>query len=418
MTQVTWTLRGRILVAPQLSDVQALATVSTSPYESAPLVGVRVEVSGKQFGADPTWDEWGDTFTDENGYFTIRNIKDQTRRLFRVRLQFKNDQLRVYPPNDSLLKKFVELATDLIPGGVLTQLGTDAAEDVLEQLLEQSTRVLYDVKWITVHQDTDGNKHDATDVDFGNMVFRPNAVEQLGGFIERRHAEIWLIAQKAIAHVNGLGGVGFRTDRPIAFLYPHNNPAVGDGVETSYSNPHNDIVYLVNNSQGDDFDASTILHELWHCWTYQHTSGEERLATYLLLHGSTHAGRLAPWVAWHEAFAEVASNEVYRAIFGTNGKLYGLMPAERRPFSRPYLIGSGITTLDDVQAFEYGWISLFSLLLCPDVCDLDITVRGPYARDISPGVQGTNLPLCSDPKINFADLLAWLLMRLMGVMGA
>jgi len=380
--------------------------VSTNHGLAAPLAGVRVQVSAKQFDGDPTgWEEWGDTYTDSDGNFTIRNIKNQTNRLFRVRVMFKNDALRIYPPNDSLLKKFVDCAIGLIPGGIITSLA-EVAEDALEQLLEQTTRVLYDCQWLTAHQDGAGNKHEPPNVDFGNLVFRAGGVEELGGATERKHAELWLIARKAMDLVNGLDvDLRFRGDRPLAFLYPHDNPVIGDAVEASYSNPYNDITFLINNSQQDHFNTGTILHELMHLWTYQHTSQEERLATYLLLHGSTHTGRLAPWVAWYEAFAEATSNELYREIFGTQGTVYGGFSAERRPFSRPYLIRHGITSLDDVQNFEYGWLSTFGLLLCPDVCDLDLTTSGPYAADTSPGVKDKGSPICSAPKIPLADLL-------------
>lgn len=405
MAQVVWTLRGRINVVPQLADVAPLATVSTSFGNAAPLAGVKVQVSAKQFGADPTWDEWGETTTDADGNFEVRHTKNETKRLFRVRVQFKSDRLRIYPPNDSLLKKFVDVASLLVPGGVLTSLATAAAQEALEQLLEQSTRVLYDVKWITARQDSDGDKRSGPVVDFGNVNFRAGGSQELGGFTERRHAEIWLVASRGMNLIEGLGDFGFRGDRSVAFLYPHENPVIGDGIESSYCNPHNDIVYLVRNSQIDHFNVDTILHELVHLWAYQHTSGEEKLATYLLVHGSTHTGRVARWVAWHEAFAEAVSNEITRQLLGTRSTVYRAFTAERRPLSRPYLNGLGIRTLADVDQFEFGWLSAFGLLLCPDVCSLDMTGSGPYATDTTPGVQPTGFTMCRAPKFTLGDLL-------------
>jgi len=143
MSQVTWTLSGRSLVIPQLSDVAPLATVSTNHGLAAPLAGVRVQVSAKQFDGDPTgWEEWGDTYTDSDGNFTIRNIKNQTNRLFRVRVMFKNDALRIYPPNDSLLKKFVDCAIGLIPGGIIMDTVIPRDETFLEASLRGSPLLL------------------------------------------------------------------------------------------------------------------------------------------------------------------------------------------------------------------------------------------------------------------------------------
>ena len=59
-------------------------------------------------------------------------------------------------------------------------------------------------------------------------------------------------------------------------------------------------------------------------------------------------------------------------------------------------------TIVDLDFFEDGWLSAFGLLLCPDVCDLDMNVGGPYAADLSPGVVGPTedrgVTMCTDPE--------------------
>lgn len=63
---------------------------------------------------------------------------------------------------------------------------------------------------------------------------------------------------------------------------------------------------------------------------------------------------------------------------------------------------------EDVEFFEHSWLSAFGLLLCQDVCRLDMTTMAPpaggdpdlYARDLrSPP------PSCTAPKLALEDLL-------------
>ena len=404
MADVTWTFKGRLLLDPQLPEVANLALVSTVNYDkTVPLAGVRVEVSGKQFDWDPTaWEVWDEAVTDDEGYFTLSHQKNSTRRFIRLRVMFKDDSLKIYGPNDSLAKWLIEAATDLVPGVPFTQLSIDAKEDVLEQMLEQTSRIFYDVKWLKV-RDT-GVKQGPGTWDFGNIVFGQGANQDLGDFTARRHAEIWYIAKKAMAFVNALGGVDFRADRPLAFLHPHDNAALPQDVQSSYSSPHNDICYIVRNGRIDDFDTGTILHEMMHLWGYQHSFQEERLATYLLAHFDTHTGRHKPWVVCHEAMAEALANEIERQVFRARGTVYGGEEAQRRPLSRPYLTRQGMRRAVNLDYFEDGWRSVFGLLLCPDIADLDMSVDGPYAQDLSPGSR-VSRPFLDAPVVTLAELM-------------
>jgi len=405
MAQVEWSVRGRLLLVPQLKEIAGQTTVDTDDGKAVPLAGVTVKVSAKEFGLDPTgWEEWDQGVTDKDGNFDIRKTKDQTNRRFRVSVQFKDSALKIYPPNDSLAKKLVDLVPILLPGGPIVQIGAAVAENVLEQLVEQTTRVLYDVKWYVVHEDDTGNKHGAGVVQLNNLTFKAGAMQDRGGFEPRRHAEIWWLVKAASACLASMG-FPFRGDRTIAVLHPWDNPAVGDAVEESYTNPYNDITYLLRNSKKDQFDANTILHELMHLWTFQHTEKEERLATYLLIKGTTHDGMVAPWAAWNEAFAESVSNELYREMFGTSATVYGAFPAERRPYSRPYLKRKMVRTASDLNVYENGWQSVFGLLLCPDIVSLDMNGSGPYATDMTPGVQPTGVHN-KPPRVELTDLLA------------
>lgn len=405
MAQVRWTLRGRLLLAPWLAKIKAQANVGTERYgDAVPLSGVRVKVSAKQFASDPSWDSWGESLTDADGRFEIHNVKDQTKRRFKVEAMFKDDTLKIYPPNDSLLKKLVDLASSLVPGTAFTQLAHGVKVDLIEQLIEQTSRITYDVKWQTLFEHDTGNKVEGPVVEFNNLTFAPGAPYDRGDFVARRHAEIWYLVKRAMKLLDDQG-LGFRRDRPIAFLHPHDNSALPDGWESSYANPHNDIVYLVQNARNDDFSVSTILHEMMHLWAYQQVRKEEKLASYLLTHFDTHSGRQKHWVVWHEAFAEATSNEISRQLFRENDTVYGGDVAERRPYSRPHLRNQeGILRGSDLQHYEAGWLSAFNLLLCPDVAGLDMNVPGPFAADPTPGVRTRDVRI-SAPVMDLFDLL-------------
>lgn len=406
MPRIEWTLKGRLAVVPQLPEVRSLANISTAHGQAVPLRGVRVRVSAKQFDADPTgWDVWAEGETDAAGQFELRHVKNETKRLFRVQAMFKNDLLRIYPPNDSLLSSLARFADNVLPAGAaLDRLTRDAREELVLQLLDHTTRLVYDCKWHTMFESGPGEKHEPSLVDFGTLPFAAPALFDRNDFTARRQAEIWFVARRVMGLLE-THGVGFRTDRPAAILYPHDNGMLPDGWEASYANPHTDIVHLARNNRRDDFNVGTIVHELTHLWAYQNVRQEERLATYLLTHFDTHNGRHPNWVAWHEAFAESMSNEFIREIFGSRDTVYGGSTAERRPYSRPYLQSLGITRQADLDRFEAGWASVFGLLLNPDPCDLDMSVAGPYADSLDPGVKEAGWTSCSAPTIGWENVL-------------
>lgn len=405
MAQFTWTLKGRLLVRTQFPQMAAAYGLTGSLAGVIPLAGVRVRVRAKETNLDPSgFGEWGEDVTDSNGYFQFSKQKDGSKRFFQVQVMFKDDKLlKIYPENDGVIAKASELVTDLIPGGPVVKVVNDLTEDLLEAALGAISRVTYDVDWITVHEDKkNDDKKDNGVVDFGNLIFKSPGIEELGGTIQRRHADIWALTKKMIAKLADFGpGLGFIEKKPIAIKYPHKSPLIGDGVEQAYADPLNDVVFLIQNSKRDNFDLETIIHELMHLWTYQHSSGENALAWQLLLHGSTHNGRQSKtWTAFHEAWAEFAKTELHRQMFGAGATLYGGSTYLRQPLSRPYLKSQGIRTLGDMDNFEDGWMSMFNLLVYNRVTQLDMnTTDGDYATP-------TLAPLgARQADITFADLL-------------
>jgi len=359
MAKQSWTVKGRILFRPEFPETK-------EKYGTPiPLPGVRVQVSARESKLDPTWDSWGDVHVGPQGRFSIREEKDRTPRYFRVRVMFKDDGLKLYPPSKGVLAEL----SRLIPGArVVTKLAAEA----LETVLSHTTRLTYDVDWFTVFQDEDrkARKGPGT-VELGDLVFRPDGAHDLGNRVARRHADIWWYTKKLVAVLDSIG-CGFVARRPLAVIHPFDNPLIGDGVESSYANPHTGIVHLIENSRKDHFNPGSLGHELMHLWAYQHSTGEDGLAWQLLLHGSTHEGRQnKTWVAFHEGFAEWASNRIYTEIYGRPATIYGDVDKAKGvtldnravPFSRRFLRDTGVKALSDLDHYEYGWIAILTALV-------------------------------------------------------
>jgi hypothetical protein len=368
MAKQKWTIKGRILFEPQFTETREVYG------EEVALPDVRVQVSARESKLDPTWDEWGDVHVGPQGRFSFTKEKDKSARYFRVRVLFKDDTLKLYPPPDGLLSKLTEAITGV-------SCVTDLVEDALETALSQTTRLAYDVRWFTIVQDDDkSDKRGPGTVDFGDLVFQQGGRLDLGDRTARRHADIWWLAKKMIGVLDDIGS-GFVEKRPPALIHPFQSPLVGDGVESSYANPQTDVVHLIENARSDHFNAPSVAHELMHLWAYQHSTGEKGLAWQLLIHGSTHDGRQAKrWVAFHEAFAEWASNLIYTHIYENRpATIYGDTDARTGtaldnraiPFSRRFLRDVGIRSLSELDYYEYGWIALFTALVSDDLELLD-----------------------------------------------
>ena len=374
MTQTNWAIKGTLSFAPQHHEVE------DSYGNPVPLAGVKVLVEAKEIAADPTWDNWGEDVTNAEGGFRITNQKDRSPRMFRVRAMFKNDDLKIYPPNTGLLSQ----AIDKSPSHAVVD---EPVETLIEQALAHATRLLYDVDWFTIHQDDKDHKHEPDVVDLGSLTFQSGGDRDLGDRTARRHAEIWFVCRKVMALLEDAGsGLGFPKNKPVAVLHPHNNSLINDRVETSFSSPYNDVAFLVENSHVDGFDLTTIIHELMHLWVYQRSQGEDALAWQLLIHGSTHEGlQKKTWVAAHEGIAEWATHQLHRVLFGVWPVVGGEnIEAKGLPFTRRFLGDKGVAVLQDVDRSEYGWMSLLNILRNSDVATLDVSGTGDYAPQNMP----------------------------------
>ncbi len=373
MAKQTWTLEGRITFRPQFAETRDVYGSEVA------LPGVRVQVSAKETKLDPTWNEWADVFVNAEGRFRCKVEKDKTPRYFRVRVMFKDDHLKLYPPSTGLLSQLTEAVTGC-------KIVTDLAEDALEMVLGQTTRLAYDVKWNTVVLDKDkSDRRGPGIVDFKDLCFESGGKHDLGDRTARRHADIWWLAKRMMSQLRSIG-CGFVEKRPPAVIHPFQNPLIGDRVEASYTNVQTDVIHLIENSRSDHFNAESLAHELMHALIFQHSTGEKGLAWQLLVHGTTHDGRQDKrWVAFHEALAEWSSNLLYSEIYERPatvdaGSGNETVDNRARPFSRRFLRDQGIKTLSDLDHYEIGWIGIFTALVSRDLELLDPDDPGIWAR--------------------------------------
>lgn len=362
MTQIAWNFSGKLAFLPQFSQ-----TVASYPGPT-PLHGVRVEIASKESKLDPDWNVLGEVFTKHDGSFSLIKTKDRSDRYFRLRIMFKDDELKLYPANDGLFHDLLNHAP----------FGLEEAVDVVDQALAATSRLAFDVDWYTLIKDDE--KRSGPNVDFGTLTFQANGHLDLSHHTARRHADIWFLVKKMIAELRA-ADVPFATGKTLAIKHPHSEPLVKDGTEQSYCNPYNNTVFLLQNSVDDHFNAETVLHEVMHLWTYQNSKGEDGLAWQLLVHGSTHEGRQKKaWVAFHEAFAEWAAAQLYQRIYQQRMDVLADAELDSRPtpFSRDYLRSLGIASLDDLDHFEHGWFALFNALTCPLPDSLEPDNGSPY----------------------------------------
>jgi len=288
------------------------------------LEGVQVRVQGKKLVlGGGVWGTWKTVRTDANGRFSVTKEKGCGKRRVRVRVKFKDADLEVRHRN--------------------------------------ATSSLTKVKWYTVYQTTSG-KGSGLDKD-KTLTFRSSGSRALGAREPRYHAEIWTLYQEAIAHMDGYGSrLAFQSR--VKIKYPHDPVSPPDWISTkeirSYANPLNDVIYLVKRDGGIDHGQKPeiALHELMHFWAYQHSRGEDGMASYLVANGTTHGIVKEPYVAFHEGFAEWAAQFVKEQI---GPKTF------EDPYSPSHLRNyrSGINRFDTVDRADHGWYNIFSLMHAP-----------------------------------------------------
>ncbi|NQV60206.1 MAG: hypothetical protein HQ502_11090 [Alphaproteobacteria bacterium] len=397
MARAGWTLRGRILVEHLFQEL-------TNTYGAiSPMAGIKVRVQARERVARVwgSWKAWDDVIIneDDEGAFQVSKIKSHHNRRFRVQVQFKSADLVIFGANRTLLRQ----VSRALRMRALRSLG---AELILDQLLQHFTRIPYEADWHTVHVDRTGSGRSPGVIDLGDLTFAVNAPNDLGDRIAHRQAELWFLYSRVIDLFESLGQ-DYQFKKKIAVKYPHNNPLLGDRIEASYANPENHVVYIVENSVWDDYARiDYVLHEIMHIWAYQHSRREKGIAWQLIIHGDTHGLQNRTWVAFHEGFAEWGYHQIYRRLFGQNPTIgaAGTTDIEPFPFKRSYLSSNySLTSLEQVDRHEWGWVSILNLLTTPDLVNYTFNGNGKYIARTR--ARPARAMICDDPVLAFTDVL-------------
>lgn len=361
--KTNWTVTGRIMVSIPLPEFGT----------SLPLSNVEVNVSARKFGNN-VWNSWDKVRTDANGRFTVTNKKDKDGRQFKIEVKFEDDDLAVYGDER---------------GGVVTTAG-------------------FRCRWLLIHQDGGGTKRNSGTTDLNDITFSDGqaAINESvrRDFVPVRSAGIWHIYKRVISFMKN-NGVSFTSK--VHIQYPQDG-VLDDSKEASYANPYNKMVYLVKNTQKDQYTLSTIVHELMHLWMYGHCTGEIRLSTQAAANSGTHDARQEkPFVAFQEGFAEWAKNRLLPIALGITTPIftYGYEDSGV-PLLRSKLNAIGSSSLDEMSHYEEAWNSVFNLLTVNDLHELDLNTNSDSnevhaERNFVPPSALT----CASPNIGFAGLL-------------
>lgn len=336
MAQVQWTITGKLVVEE--------SEVSGAPA-TRPLAGVEVEVMASNFGA---YASWGTVRTDSNGSFTLRKEKDQSKRKFKIKARLAGADLEVNT-------------------GALAN-----PEDFLSPA-------------VTVFEHE--REVEGPTIAIGTRAFRAGGAGELGDLHNRRRAVAWYVVSTLIGALRA-SNPAFDFDGKIRVIYPAN---VVSGL--CYANGLTRAVYMHANTKGDQWNVQTLLHEVMHLWNYDHNHGTAGWIGAVLCPPdfSTHSQAERRPIAFHEGFAEFASWELLRELWGDE-------PDSTRvkmlPYTRYALVHD--LHLDTVDEVEQNDIGVFRALCV-------LTARALYARRF--GDRDTRLSSNPEPeKVSSAGL--------------
>lgn len=263
-TNCTYKINGNLLVYSTLSNEISISL----GYPNLPLEKVKIKVQAKscQFCR---WKDWGETSTDESGFFSISKIEKANAcsdgRYIRTKAKFKSDEMEI---RDASL--------------LLDEFGSGADWYTINNLIPQQCKGDQPCR-------------------LGNLIFKNNAGEKLSDQTAIKHAEIWYFYSWAKEQLKGLN-LSFNklTSDRIKVVFPLDRTLLPDGAEDSYVSPNTKIIHLTE----QPFTIEAIWHELAHLWAFRYTTGEQVMRNYLFTHFNTHGTVKKPEVAFHEGFAE------------------------------------------------------------------------------------------------------------------
>ena len=345
----TWKVKGKITVnhiLPELID----GFGTSSPLAN---VTLRVKVRAKNVLGWGTWNSWGNITTNSKGEFSISKQKGTDRRQFKIELFFDNSKLR------------------------LKEGGTWSTNNKNDFPIEINAFDFTDKDYFLIYSDKDKNKERKAGTHQINVTVKSGRKQRLG--------DIWVLYSKILKLFDGYGN-SYKFKKKIVAKYPMNIGGV------SYANPANNHIYIANkwdSSKKFKGSTNTLIHELMHIWSYQHSKGEDAMTWQAAKHGSTHQDRESTtFVPFQEAFAEWSSYRVLRAITDKKLKKFddnNSFKYPHRPLSRKYIsenFSRSERKLANMDYSERGWHSLFNLLTTSDYLleNMDFNGSGKYAE--------------------------------------
>ncbi len=272
----TWTVSGTI---------QVEESTTTGSTQIRPLKGVEVEVLGANVGR--IYGSWGTVHTDSSGKFTLKNVKNKDKRHFKVKVRLQDKEKMLAVNTAFLSNPFASEWNDVFETSSTT---------------------------------------DGPSVSVGTKTFKVSAGGELGGDRARR-AMIYYVAKSAMDSLKNQGG-GLEYTHSIQFAYP------AKLISSSYANGVTWTAYIMGTDKGDHANAPSVLHEMMHLWNYQHNHGTSNWLDAVWGDQNTHSFQEEANIAFHEGFAEWASNEWQSELWASSR----VLPANRKSLSDNKLI--------------------------------------------------------------------------------
>lgn len=315
MSKVTWEITGRLLL--EENEVNGSGKTMTRA-----LANVEVEVSASNFGV---YDSWGTVRTNADGYFTLRKEKDRSKRRIKVKVRFADSELEI---NSGALANVADFVSPAI--------------EVFEH----------------------ANEVEGPNISIGTRTFKAGASGELGDRDNRRRAIAWYVGKTLINTLQAKDPY-FAFKGKVKVVYPAN---VVSGL--CYANGITRAVYIHSTSRNDQWDVQVLIHELMHLWNYDHNHGTANWfgAVFCPPDLSTHSQAERRPIAFHEGFAEYASWELLRELWGDEPDS---TRTRQLPYTRYALVHDlYLDTVDEVEQNDKGVFRALCLL----------TSRALYAR--------------------------------------
>jgi hypothetical protein len=307
MAQVTWTITGRILL--EENEVNGSGQAVTRS-----LTNVEVEVLASNFGA---YASWGTVRTDSNGYFTLKNTKDQSKRKIKVKVRFADGELEI---NTGALANPADFVSPAI------------------EVFEHNHEV------------------DGPTIDIGTRTFKAGAAGELGDRVNRRRAIAWYVCKTLINTFQAKDSY-FDFKGKVKVIYPAN---VVSGL--CYANGLTRSVYMHTTNSKDLWDVQVLIHEFMHLWNYDHNDGTANWfgAVFCPPDLSTHSQAERRPIAFHEGFAEFAAWELLLELWGDEPNS---TRTKQLPYTRYALVHElYLDTVDEVEQNDRGVFRALCLL--------------------------------------------------------